>query len=225
MGKGLRVLGVASFVGATGLPVVPAIGPVQAATSGFSLPIDQSWFNGNYGGGVGPMDYGVCHHGACNNPGQRFWAIDLFAGSTAGQNIYAWESGTIQESAYGSGWGNYLKFGWNFNYGGANSTFVSLYAHGDSLAAGTGVGQYVTAGQLVMKMGRTGSGAGPSVHLHFDHRVLAAGSVFGNEALTTGTYTSYCTRMFLQRINSNQSVIRTGGFYRPPNTITNGTCT
>lgn len=194
---------------------------------GYALPIDQGWFNGNYSSGPpaqpGPMDYGVCHHGACNAPLERFWAVDLFAGGSPGQNEYAWEAGTVTESgvtAAAPGWGNHIIFGWD--WASAFSFFRTLYAHGNSMAAGTGVGQYVTTGQLVMKMGNTGT---TDVHLHFDSRVLALFSPWGDEALTTGTYTAYCARMMLQAVNTNGAVVRSGGFYRPPNTVTRSNCT
>lgn len=51
-----------------------------------------------------------------------------------------------------------------------NRIVYSLYAHLNSFNSGISVGDYVPSGTLIGYMGKTGSGAGKYVHLHFEIR-------------------------------------------------------
>lgn len=79
-----------------------------------------------------------------------------------GGNVYASESGTVIISSYGwnGGYGNYIVI----DHGGGYST---LYAHNSELLVS--VGQEVTQGQVIAKVGSTGMSTGP--HIHFEIRI------------------------------------------------------
>ncbi|MBE3519472.1 MAG: peptidoglycan DD-metalloendopeptidase family protein [Firmicutes bacterium] len=89
----------------------------------------------------------------------RFHAgIDIAAGY--GTPIRAAEDGRVLVARYEGGYGNYVVL----DHGGGIST---VYAHCQSLLVK--VGQEVTRGQVIAKVGSTGLSTGP--HLHFEVRV------------------------------------------------------
>lgn len=89
----------------------------------------------------------------------RFHAgIDIAAGY--GTDIRAAEDGRVLVARHDSGYGNYVVL----DHGGGIST---VYAHCQSLLVK--VGQEVTRGQVIAKVGSTGLSTGP--HLHFEVRV------------------------------------------------------
>ncbi len=79
-----------------------------------------------------------------------------------GTNIYAAASGTVEVAQYGwgGGYGNYVMIG----HGNGVET---LYGHCSALCVSQG--QYVSQGQLIAKVGSTGTSTGN--HLHFEVRV------------------------------------------------------
>jgi murein DD-endopeptidase MepM/ murein hydrolase activator NlpD len=85
----------------------------------------------------------------------------LDIGGASGQPIWAANEGIV------------IMAGWNGGYGNtviiqhADSSVTSLYAHQTAFAVG--VGDYVTAGQVIGYVGSTGMSTGP--HLHFEIRV------------------------------------------------------
>lgn len=162
------------------------------------------------------MDYGVCHHGACNSVSNTFWAIDLFQGLNA--PVYAWNGGFVQYNGYDSNCGNRIRWGTNKNSNGTNPGTSYMYCHGNSLNTGLTPGTYVSTGGVVMKMGKTGNGANNVVHLHFDYRYLLSINAWGSN------YNGYCTRKFLNRINQNQAPNPEYG-YTSAYGIINGNCT
>ncbi len=85
-------------------------------------------------------------------------------GSPYGANIVAAASGTVIVAGYNAGgYGNYVVI----NHGGGITT---LYAHASSLCVS--VGQSVSQGQVIAKVGSTGMSTGP--HLHFEVLVNGA---------------------------------------------------
>jgi hypothetical protein len=75
-------------------------GTSSAATPGWSLPLSQAAINGN----PGPLSPGSCHHGACNNKAQSYWAIDLFGANNSAE--FAVQGGYVQVSGYSASCGN-----------------------------------------------------------------------------------------------------------------------
>ncbi|MEG0296509.1 MAG: peptidoglycan DD-metalloendopeptidase family protein [Clostridium sp.] len=81
-------------------------------------------------------------------------------GNSRGTPIKASKGGTVSHSGWISGYGNTIII----NHGDGQQT---LYAHADSLSVS--VGQSVSQGQEVAKVGSTGNSTGP--HLHFEIRI------------------------------------------------------
>lgn len=86
----------------------------------------------------------------------------LDIGASKGTPIYAAASGTVTVSqyGYGGGYGNYIMI----SHGNGIQT---LYGHCSELCVS--VGEYVSQGQLIAKVGSTGISTGN--HLHFEVRV------------------------------------------------------
>ena len=84
--------------------------------------------------------------------------IDL--GGAIGTAIYAYRSGTVTFSGWGSGYGLHLKI----NHGDGMTTY---YAHCSKLLVKAG--QKVTEGQKIAEIGMTGYTTGP--HVHFEVRL------------------------------------------------------
>lgn len=83
--------------------------------------------------------------------------IDL--GGAVGTAIYAYRSGTVTFSGWGTGYGLHVKI----DHGDGMSTY---YAHASELLVSAG--QQVSEGQMIAKIGLTGYTTGP--HLHFEIR-------------------------------------------------------
>ena len=83
--------------------------------------------------------------------------IDL--GGAVGTAIYAYKTGTVTFAGWGSGYGLHVKI----DHGNGMTTY---YAHCSELFVS--VGQQVTEGQMIAKIGMTGYTTGP--HLHFEVR-------------------------------------------------------
>jgi murein DD-endopeptidase MepM/ murein hydrolase activator NlpD len=78
----------------------------------------------------------------------------------------------------------------------------SVYGHLASFASGIGVNSYVTRGQRIGTMGKSGSGSGGIVHLHFElkrsatlanpsgYGSVAAGTQYGYVPIKAGTKTA-----------------------------------
>src|SRR5574344_359537 len=84
--------------------------------------------------------------------------IDL--GGAIGTAIYAYKTGTVTFAGWGTGYGLHVKI----DHGNGMST---LYGHCSELFVS--VGQQVTEGQMIAKIGMTGYTTGP--HLHFEVRI------------------------------------------------------
>lgn len=84
-------------------------------------------------------------------------------GASYGSNIIAAEAGTVTVATYGSGYGKYVVV----SHG---SGLTTLYAHCSSLLVK--VGDKVSRGQVIAKVGSTGVSTGN--HLHFEVRINGA---------------------------------------------------
>jgi len=119
----------------------PTIGPNSVAATGKGVwPTVERRINCHYMGYAG-------HTG-----------IDI--GGAVGTAIYAYRSGTVTFSGWGSGYGKYIKI----NHG---DGMVTYYAHCSELLVSAG--EKVKEGQIICKIGMTGYTTGP--HLHFEIRL------------------------------------------------------
>ena len=84
--------------------------------------------------------------------------IDI--GAASGTNVLAAQSGTVIMASYNGGYGNCVMI----DHGGG---VVTLYAHNSVL--NVSVGQHVSRGDVIAKVGSTGMSTGP--HIHFEVRV------------------------------------------------------
>ena len=109
-------------------------------------------------GGIRTSSYGPRTHPVTGQKGKMHTGLDI--GASTGTNIVAAEAGTVIVSTYESGYGNYIVI----SHGGGMTT---LYGHCSSRLVS--VGQKVTRGQLIGKVGSTGLSTGP--HLHFEVRL------------------------------------------------------
>lgn len=82
--------------------------------------------------------------------------IDI--GATTGTVIHAAMEGKVVASSYAGDYGNHIKI--------QNGEVLTVYAHCSEL--NVKVGDYVTQGQQIGKVGATGKVTGP--HLHFEFR-------------------------------------------------------
>ncbi|MDD6034350.1 MAG: peptidoglycan DD-metalloendopeptidase family protein [Oscillospiraceae bacterium] len=89
--------------------------------------------------------------------------MDITGGGVYGANIVAAESGTVILAASHYSYGNYVII----DHGGG---YTTLYAHASSILVS--VGQQVSRGQAIAKVGSTGNSTGP--HLHFEVRINGA---------------------------------------------------
>ncbi len=90
--------------------------------------------------------------------------IDIPA--SAGENIYAALSGVVITSTYNSSYGYYIIIDHGI-FGNTGKHLYSLYAHSSKLVAKKG--QKVNQGDVIAKVGTTGSSTGN--HLHFELRL------------------------------------------------------
>lgn len=162
----------------------------DAVTAGWSLPLDQSVINGN----SGPLTPGVCHHAACGSVADNFWAVDL-SGSTS-NNVYAELGGYVRVKTNDASCGNMARV---MVSSAASSESGWIYCHMSSLASGYSSGGWVSTGQILGKVGSTGSGSGGTVHLHLELRWLSNASVWSSN------FYGRCTRPQVVSINTNQA--------------------
>ena len=120
-------------------------GGATSFTGTFARPTNSGYYISS---GYGPR-WGSFHSG-----------IDITAGGCYGANIYASAAGTVITASYHWSYGNYVVI----DHGGGYST---LYAHCSAL--NVSVGQQVSQGQVIAKIGSTGQSTGP--HLHFEVRI------------------------------------------------------
>ncbi len=136
--------------------------------SGGSTKSSVATYSGKYSGGMiwpssGPVTspYSTRVHPITGKV-RKHAGIDI--GSPYGSNIVAAAAGTVIVAGYNAGgYGNYVVI----SHGSGIST---LYAHASSLCVS--VGQTVSQGQVIAKVGSTGLSSGP--HCHFEVHVNGA---------------------------------------------------
>lgn len=94
-------------------------------------------------------------------------AYDFGSAGIAGQPVYAVKDGTVIYTAnLTNSYGTHVIIR-------HTSGLYTLYAHGQAGSLSVSVGQKVTQGQQIMRVGSTGNSSGP--HLHFEVRVGSGG--------------------------------------------------
>ena len=94
-------------------------------------------------------------------------AYDFGSGGIAGQPVYAVKDGTVIYTAnLTNSYGTHVIIR-------HSSGLYTLYAHGQAGSLSVSVGQKVSQGQQIMRVGSTGNSSGP--HLHFEVRVGSGG--------------------------------------------------
>lgn len=94
-------------------------------------------------------------------------AYDFGSAGIAGQPVYAVKDGTVIYTAnLTNSYGTHVIIR-------HSSGLYTLYAHGQAGSLSVSVGQKVTQGQQIMRVGSTGNSSGP--HLHFEVRVGSGG--------------------------------------------------
>lgn len=145
-----------------------AAAAARAKSSSGGTKSSASAYNGTYSGGMiwpssGPVTspYSTRVHPITGKV-RKHAGIDI--GSRYGSNIVAAAAGTVIVAGYNAGgYGNYVVI----SHGSGIST---LYAHASSLCVS--VGQTVSQGQVIAKVGSTGLSSGP--HCHFEVHVNGA---------------------------------------------------
>jgi len=141
------------------------INALYAEANRLTREIQSLQRGGNYSGGI--MSWPV--QGRISSPfGYRTHPIlktrELHTGidiaARSGTTVVAANKGTVIKSSWNNSYGNLLMI----DHGGS---IVTLYAHNSSLLVS--VGDVVSKGQAVSKVGSTGMSTGP--HLHFEVRV------------------------------------------------------
>lgn len=120
-------------------------------------PLDSKWKSIS-------SKYGYRTHPVTGQEYSFHRGIDIPAYS--GENIYAALSGVVITSTYNSSYGYYIIIDHGI-YGNTGKRLYSLYAHSSKLVAKKG--QWVDQGDVIAKVGTTGSSTGN--HLHFELRM------------------------------------------------------
>jgi len=132
-----------------GNPTAPSVSPPGPSSRNgrFSLPVD-----GPIGSRFGPRTHPIYGGTRMHN------GVDI--GASSGTPIKAADSGTVVMAGSNGGYGNWTLI----DHGGGLATG---YAHQSSI--GVRVGQRVTRGEIIGRVGSTGASTGP--HLHWEVRV------------------------------------------------------
>jgi murein DD-endopeptidase MepM/ murein hydrolase activator NlpD len=117
--------------------------------SGWARP-SSGWRSSGYGPRTVQCGNSYCSSGF-------HYGVDLAAGCSSG--IYAASAGRVVYAGWNGGYGNYIKI----DHGGGIGTG---YGHIRTGGIFVGVGQWVSAGQLIASEGNTGNSFG--CHLHFE---------------------------------------------------------
>lgn len=131
--------------------------PSYAMGETIRWPLDSKW-------SYISSPYGYRTHPITGEKYSFHGAIDIPA--SGGENIYAALSGTVVTATYNSSYGNYIII----DHGIISSTgqhFYTLYAHSSELLVEKG--EKVNQGDIIAKVGETGSAKGN--HLHFEIRL------------------------------------------------------
>jgi len=125
----------------------------QISASGWARPVN-GYISSNYGNRFHPIYHRWMWH----------TGVDL-AGQGCGATIWAAHAGTVVYAGWSGDWGYYV----HIDHGDGTS---SGYAHIQSGGIGVSIGQQVSPGQPIAKVGTTGGSTG--CHLHFIIRINGA---------------------------------------------------
>jgi murein DD-endopeptidase MepM/ murein hydrolase activator NlpD len=120
-------------------------GPIS---NGWTVPV-SGWISSHFGNRVHPISGRVAFHAG----------TDIAA--PCGRTMYAAASGTVEYAGWNGGYGNYVRI----NHGDGITT---AYGHIQQGGIAVRMGQSVTVGQNIARVGTTGSSNG--CHLHFEVR-------------------------------------------------------
>ncbi len=126
----------------------------QGMSGSVRLPLDDYRVTSDYGRRTHPIS------GASNS---YHSGIDMAA--PQGSPVYAIAPGKVVTSQFNNSYGFYIVIAHDIDYDG-NDDYFSLYAHNSELLVA--VGDQVSGGQQIAKVGSTGNSTGP--HLHFEIR-------------------------------------------------------
>ena len=183
--------------------------PVEAQTSGWSLP----FFDGDYVIPTYSTNWlsGHCHN-ACGTG--NWFANDLYDPVTYDglrAPILAMRSGSVRFSGYAAGCGEDVRYA----TGTGSGKDHWLNCHGQAGSRTVSVGDWVTPGQMLMKIGNTQTG---SIHLHLEHRYLQ-GTNWG------ASYIGYCVGAEISKVLHHQSVLYVTAYNSMTGVTSNSSCT
>lgn len=148
------------------------------------------------------LTQGVCHdQWACDQSppygsnSANFWSVDLFDSqqwnTQNGSPIYATNFGLVQNTSTSGTVG--VRYGGVLS--GAGYGYYNGHGRLGSVPAGISAGQPVQPGQIIMKMGDTGSTNG--AHLHFEIRYMS------NVTSWTTNFNGYCGKHYINKLMQN----------------------
>lgn len=152
----------------------------------------------------GNIRNGYCHDYTCVQGSNEvnYWSIDLFDSGMADSPIYETQGGVVQNV---DGCGTSVRTG-NVASG---AGYGKLYCHGKNRQVNKG--DYVAAGQVVMKMSNSGT---TSKHVHYEIRKMS-------DVRTWSTnFQGYCANYNLMTIRDQGSFGLLKAWSEPDNTFT-----
>lgn len=150
------------------------------------------------------LQNGICHdQWACNTTPPtgsnttNYWSVDLFDSTWQSQNgsvIYATNYNTVQ--ATNTSGSVSVRYGTALS--GAGHGYYNGHGRLGSIFSGVSVGQPVSPGQAIMKMGDTGTTAGNG-HLHFEVRYM------NNVTQWSSNFNGMCGKHYINKMMNNVS--------------------
>ena len=129
---------------------VEAVAAVSEEKNGYCLPVSNAQVSSYYSVRKNPQD---------EEKYEFHRGIDLVP-SEENQNIYAFDTGTVEDCGFDESYGNFIILS-------HENGVETLYAHCENLLAEKG--QAVSCGQIIATVGESGDTTGR--HLHFEIRV------------------------------------------------------
>lgn len=214
--KPYKRVAIASATAGLALPYAAA----HALTANFSTPVREDIVYNPPSNNQPQLTVNVCHGGPCNqttgSDSNNWWSVDLFDGAQGTNSpILATRSGVVQSiSNRNNGVNGNGNPATGIRYGSAGSTNVYGYYNGHgvsgSIPAKFITGAAVAPGEVIMKMGSTGTN---THHLHFEIRFLA------NVGTWNSSFSGYCGKQYINRIKQNLITTLTRAYSSSNNTV------